>query len=58
LLLVWVAMRDLHARFDLSDVPSPPRRRLRTTERPDHSQADLDQVLRELEQERPIRRAS
>ena len=51
-------MRDVHARFDLSDVPRPPRQRLRTTERPEHTTTDLDQVLRELEQERSTRYAS
>ena len=51
-------MRDVHARFDLSDVPSPPRQRHRTTERPDHTSTSLDDVLRELEQERSTRYAS
>lgn len=51
-------MHDVHARFDLTDVPSPPRQRHRTTERPEHTSVDLDQVLRELEQERSTRYAS
>ncbi|MBV8762958.1 MAG: hypothetical protein JO257_37075 [Deltaproteobacteria bacterium] len=51
-------MRDLDARFDLSDVPRPPRRRSRTTERPAHTENDLDSVLRELEQERSGRHES
>ena len=51
-------MRDVHARFDLSDVPSSPRPRRRTSERQAHTVDDLDQVLRELEQERTLRHAS
>lgn len=52
-------MRDIDARFDLSDVPSPPRRRARTTERPDHTEHDdLEAVLRELEQERSGRHSA
>ena len=51
-------MRDLHARFDLSDVPSPVRQRHRTTERHEHTAVTLDEVLRELEQEPVVRRAS
>jgi hypothetical protein len=40
-------MRDVHRRFDLSDVPSWSAREPRVTERDDHDR-DLDDVLVQL----------